>query len=60
VSKRFQAVVVWMNAQLLEGGRNYLIKQKHQDRCEAGFTKIRHRVNIETLGSERVERIEHE
>jgi len=46
-----------MNAQLLEGGRNYLIKQSTRQ-VRGRVTKIRHRVNIETLGSERVERIE--
>jgi hypothetical protein len=57
VSKRFQAMVVWMNAQSLEAGRNYLIKQSARQ-VRGRITRIRHRVNINTLEPEAAERLE--
>jgi sulfate adenylyltransferase subunit 1 len=57
VSLRFQAMVVWMNAQPLEAGRNYLIKQSARQ-VRGRVTKIRHRVNINTLEPEAAERLE--
>jgi bifunctional enzyme CysN/CysC/sulfate adenylyltransferase subunit 1 len=57
VSKRFQAMVVWMNAQPLEAGRNYLIKQSARQ-VRGRITRIRHRVNINTLEPEAAERLE--
>ena len=57
VSQRFQAVVVWMNVQPLEAGRNYLIKQSARQ-VRGRITRIRHRVNINTLEPETAERLE--
>ncbi|MEQ1353820.1 MAG: sulfate adenylyltransferase subunit CysN [Candidatus Acidiferrum sp.] len=57
VSKRFQAMVVWMNAQPLEPGRNYLIKQTTRE-VRGRITRIRHRMNINTLEPEAVQRLE--
>jgi bifunctional enzyme CysN/CysC/sulfate adenylyltransferase subunit 1 len=57
VSQRFQATVVWMNAQPLEAGRNYLIKQSARQ-VRGRITRIRHRVNINTLQPEAAERLE--
>ena len=48
LSRRFRAMVVWMNAQALEGGRNYLIKQTARQ-VRSRVTRIHHRVNINTL-----------
>jgi bifunctional enzyme CysN/CysC/sulfate adenylyltransferase subunit 1 len=56
VSQRFQAMVVWMNAQPLAAGRNYLIKQSARQ-VRGRITRIRHRVNINTLESEAAERL---
>jgi sulfate adenylyltransferase subunit 1 len=56
VSQRFQAMVVWMNAQPLESGRNYLIKQSARQ-VRGRITRIRHRVNINTLEPEAAERL---
>jgi len=57
VSQRFQAMVVWMNAQPLEAGRNYLIKQSARQ-VRGRITRIRHRVNINTLEPETAERLD--
>ena len=57
LSRRFQAMVVWMNAQALEGERNYLIKQTARQ-VRSRVTRIRHRVNINTLEREPAERVE--
>jgi bifunctional enzyme CysN/CysC/sulfate adenylyltransferase subunit 1 len=57
VSQRFQAMVVWMNAQPLEAGRNYLIKQSARQ-VRGRITRIRHLVNINTLEPEAAERVE--
>ena len=57
LSRRFQAMVVWMNAQALESGRNYLIKQTARQ-VRSRVTRIRHRVNINTLEREPAERVE--
>ena len=56
VLQRFQAMVVWMNAQPLEAGRNYLIKQSARQ-VRGRITRIRHRVNINTLEPEAAERL---
>jgi len=57
VSQRFAAMMVWMNAQPLEAGRTYLIKQSARQ-VRSRVTKIRHRVNIDTLESEGAERLD--
>jgi len=57
VSQRFQSMIVWMNAQPLEAGRNYLIKQSARQ-VRGRITRIRHRVNINTLEPEAAERLE--
>jgi sulfate adenylyltransferase subunit 1 len=57
VSQRFAATIVWMHVQPLEIGRIYLIK--HTARQVPGrITKIRHRVNINTLEPEEAERLD--
>ncbi len=56
VSRRFQATIVWMHAQPLEIGRNYLLK--HCARQLRGrVARIRHRLNIGTLEPERAEQL---
>jgi hypothetical protein len=50
-------MVVWMNVQPLEAGRNYLIKQNARQ-VRGRITRIRHRVNINTLEPEVAERVE--
>ncbi len=48
VSRRFEAMVVWFDAQPLALGRTYLIKHNvHTSRAKAA--KIRYRVNMRTL-----------
>ena len=51
ISQRFAATMVWMHAQPLESGRTYLIKQTVRQ-VPGRVTKIRHRVNINTLEPE--------
>jgi sulfate adenylyltransferase large subunit len=54
VSKHFLATMVWMHAQPLEIGKNYLIK--HCARHVRGrVTAIRHRVNVSTLEPEKTD-----
>ncbi len=57
VSQRFAAMIVWMNAQPLEGGRNYLIKQSARQ-VRGRVTRIRHRVNTNTLEPEAAEQLQ--
>ena len=57
VSQRFAATMVWMHAQPLESGRTYLIKQTARQ-VPGKVTRIRHRVNINTLESEAAERLD--
>jgi len=57
VSQRFAATMVWMHAQPLEAGRTYLIKQSARQ-VPGKVTKIRHRVNINTLEPEAAERLD--
>ena len=57
VSQRFAATIVWMHAQPLEIGRSYLIKQNTRQ-VPGRVTKIRHRVNINTLGQESAEQLD--
>jgi len=57
VSPRFLATLVWMHAQPLETGKNYLIK--HCARQVRGrVAAIRHRVNVGTLETETAERLQ--
>jgi sulfate adenylyltransferase large subunit len=56
-SQRFAATMVWMHAQPLEIGRTYLIKQTARH-VPGRVTRIRHRVNINTLESEAAERLD--
>ncbi len=55
-ARRFEATLVWMNQKPLEPGRTYLIKHTTQ---QAGATvaAVRHRVNINTLEHELVDRL---
>ncbi|HVX67969.1 MAG TPA: sulfate adenylyltransferase subunit CysN [Bryobacteraceae bacterium] len=48
VSRRFEAMVVWMNEQPLEIDRPYLVKHTTQQ-LTATVTAIRHRVDVNTL-----------
>jgi sulfate adenylyltransferase large subunit len=57
VSRRFAATMVWMHAQPLESGRTYLIKQTARQ-VPGKVTRIRHRVNINTLEPEAAERLD--
>jgi sulfate adenylyltransferase large subunit len=56
VSQRFAATMVWMHVQPLESGRTYLIKQTARQ-VPGKVTRIRHRVNINTLEPEAAERL---
>jgi sulfate adenylyltransferase subunit 1 len=57
VSQRFLATIVWMHAQPLETGRSYLIKHCARHVRGKAIT-IRHRVNIDNLQPEAVERLQ--
>jgi sulfate adenylyltransferase subunit 1 len=57
VSQRFAATMVWMHSQPLESGRTYLIKQTARQ-VPGKVTRIRHRVNINTLEPEAAERLD--
>ncbi len=57
VSRKFEAMVVWLHGAALEVGRSYLGKHTaRQTRIRA--LKIRHRVNINTLTQEHPTRLE--
>jgi len=55
-ARRFDGMLVWMNQKPLEPGRQYLIKHTTQQ-AGATVTAVRHRVNINTLEHELVERL---
>ena len=55
-ARRFEAMLVWMNQKPLEPGRPYLIKHTTQQ-AGATVTAVRHRVNINTLEQELVDRL---
>jgi sulfate adenylyltransferase subunit 1 len=57
VSQRFAATMVWMHAQPLESRRTYLIKQTARQ-VPGKVTRIRHRVNINTLEPEAAVRLD--
>ncbi len=57
VSRRVEAMLVWMNAKPLEANRTYLAKHTTQQ-VQATVTSIRHRVNINTLAREITDRLE--
>jgi sulfate adenylyltransferase subunit 1 len=57
VSRTFCTMLVWMHAQPLEPGANYLVKHTaRQTKIRA--TRIRHRVNVNTLAHEPAERLQ--
>jgi sulfate adenylyltransferase large subunit len=57
VSRHFEAMVVWFNAEPAEPGRSYLLK--HTSRTvRAKALKIRYRVNVNSLVQEPVDRLE--
>ena len=56
-SERFLATIVWMHAQPLETGRSYLIKHCAQQ-VRGKATRIRHRINIDTLQPEAAARLQ--
>jgi sulfate adenylyltransferase large subunit len=55
--RRFDATVVWMNQKPLVANRPYLIKHTTQT-TQARIRKIRHRVDIQTLGHQQVSELE--
>jgi hypothetical protein len=57
VAKRFEATVVWMHAQPLAVGHNYLIKQTSRQ-VRGRVTKITHRVDIQSLQPEQAEQLQ--
>jgi sulfate adenylyltransferase large subunit len=57
VARRFEATVVWMHAQPLAVGRNYLIKQTSRQ-VRGKITKIIHRVDIKSLEPEQAEQVQ--
>jgi sulfate adenylyltransferase subunit 1 len=57
VAKRFEATVVWMHAQPLAVGHNYLIKQTSRQ-VRGKITKIIHRVDIKSLTPEQTEQLQ--
>jgi bifunctional enzyme CysN/CysC/sulfate adenylyltransferase subunit 1 len=57
VARRFEATVVWMHAQPLAVGRNYLIKQASRQ-VRGKITKIIHRVDIQSLEPEEAEQVQ--
>jgi sulfate adenylyltransferase large subunit len=57
VSRKFEAMVVWLHGDPLEVGRSYLVKHTaRQTRIRA--LRIRHRVNVNTLAQEHPTRLE--
>jgi bifunctional enzyme CysN/CysC/sulfate adenylyltransferase subunit 1 len=57
VAKRFEATVVWMHAQPLTVGKNYLVKQTSRQ-VRGKITKIVHRVDIKSLEPEQAEQLQ--
>ncbi|HEV8493391.1 MAG TPA: sulfate adenylyltransferase subunit CysN [Candidatus Angelobacter sp.] len=57
VAKRFEATVVWMHAQPLAVGRNYLVKQTSRQ-VRGRVTRILHRVDIKSLQPEQAEELQ--
>ena len=57
VSTRFEAMVVWMNAEHLEIGRTYLVKHLTQQ-VTAAVTAIRYKVDVNTLEKLETERLD--
>ena len=57
VAKRFEATVVWMHAQPLTVGKNYLAKQTSRQ-VRGRVTKIIHRVDIQSLQPEQAEQLQ--
>jgi len=57
VAKRFEATVVWMHAQPLAVGKNYLVKQTSRQ-VRGKITKIVHRVDIKSLEPEQAEQLQ--
>jgi sulfate adenylyltransferase subunit 1 len=57
VSRHFEAMVVWFNAEPAEPGRSYLLKHTSRS-VRAKALKIRYRVNVNTLVQEPVNRLQ--
>jgi hypothetical protein len=57
VSRRLEAMLVWMNAAPLEPGKPYLLKHASQ-LTSATVNSIKHRVNVNTLSHETAESLE--
>ncbi len=56
-ARRFEARLVWMNQRPLDGARRYLLKHPTQ-LVSAHVAKLRHRVDVNTLGEEPAETLE--
>jgi hypothetical protein len=57
VARHFEATVVWMHAQPLTVGRNYLVKQTSRQ-VRGRITRIIHRVDIQSLTPEQAEQLQ--
>jgi sulfate adenylyltransferase subunit 1 len=57
VSRTFHAMVVWMHSQPLEVGASYLVKHTARQ-TKVRATRIRHRLNVNTLAHEPAERLQ--
>ncbi|MFB3778628.1 MAG: GTP-binding protein [Bryobacteraceae bacterium] len=57
VARRFQARLIWMHAEPLRTNRPYLLKQTTQQ-VPATVTRLRHRLNVDTLEREEADRLE--
>ncbi|HSW49499.1 MAG TPA: GTP-binding protein [Bryobacteraceae bacterium] len=57
VARRFDARLVWMHAEPLRTNRPYLLKQTTQQ-VPATVTRMRHRLNVDTLEREEADRLE--
>ena len=56
-SRRFDAAVVWMNAEPLQTGKPYLLKHTTQV-ARATVHAIHHKVDVNTIGEQSAERLE--
>ena len=57
VSRRFEAMVVWLHPKPFETGRNYLLKHTARMTRAKGL-EIRHRVDVNTFAKEPAQRLE--
>jgi sulfate adenylyltransferase large subunit len=57
VSRRFDAMVVWMNAEPMDTEKGYLLKHTTQQ-VRANISKIHHKVDVQNLGRLDADRLE--